>query len=161
MTAFDLSPLFRATVGFDRLTRMLEDASRISDASNGYPPYNIEKSGENRYRITLAVAGFAEDDLALQVQEGTLTIEGHRKDPEADAIFLHRGIAGRGFKRQFQLADHVVVENAHLHNGLLVIDLTREVPEAMKPRRIQISTAAPTVVDASDNKRIGSGQAAA
>jgi molecular chaperone IbpA len=161
MTAFDLSPLFRATVGFDRLTRMLEDAARISDASNGYPPYNIEKSGENRYRITLAVAGFAEDDLALQVQEGTLTIEGHRKDPEADAIFLHRGIAGRGFKRQFQLADHVVVENAHLHNGLLVIDLTREVPEAMKPRRIQISTAAPTVVDASDNKRIGSGQAAA
>jgi molecular chaperone IbpA len=161
MTAFDLSPLFRATVGFDRLTRMLEDAARISDASNGYPPYNIEKSGENRYRITLAVAGFAEDDLALQVQEGTLTIEGHRKDPEADAIFLHRGIAGRGFKRQFQLADHVVVENAHLHNGLLVIDLTREVPEAMKPRRIQISTATPTVVDASDNKRIGSGQAAA
>ena len=161
MTAFDLSPLFRATVGFDRLTRMLEDAARISDASNGYPPYNIEKSGENRYRITLAVAGFAEDDLALQVQEGTLTIEGHRKDPEADAIFLHRGIAGRGFKRQFQLADHVVVENAHLHNGLLVIDLTREVPEAMKPRRIQISTAAPSVVDASDSKRIGSGQAAA
>lgn len=161
MTAFDLSPLFRATVGFDRLTRMLEDAARISDASNGYPPYNIEKSGENRYRITLAVAGFADDDLTVQVQEGTLTIEGHRKEPEAEAVFLHRGIAGRGFKRHFQLADHVVVENALLHNGLLVIDLTREVPEAMKPRRIQINTAAPTFVEASESKRIAGGQAAA
>ena len=161
MTTFDLSPLFRATVGFDRLTRMLEDAARASETANGYPPYNIEKLGDNSYRITLAVAGFGGDDLAVQVQEGTLTIEGHRREPDGERMFLHRGIAGRGFKRQFQLADHVFVDEAHLHNGLLVIDLKREVPEAMKPRRIEISTTAPASVEASDSKLIGGDKAAA
>ncbi|NJO56659.1 MAG: Hsp20 family protein [Rhodospirillales bacterium] len=141
MTTFDFTPLFRSTVGFDRLMNMLESSGQWNDASNGFPPYNIEKTGEDQYRITLAVAGFGEDELAIEVKENGLTVEGRRKDPEGNRAYLYRGIAGRSFKRQFQLADHVRVAGAELHNGLLVVDLVREIPEAMKPRRIAIKTA--------------------
>jgi molecular chaperone IbpA len=143
MTTFDFTPLFRSTIGFDRLMSALEASQQWAEGGNGYPPYNIEKLGENEYRITLAVAGFGEDELGIEVRENILTVEGRKKEQETGSAFLYRGIAGRSFKRQFQLADHVVVENAHLHNGLLVISLKREIPEAMKPRRIPIGVAAP------------------
>jgi molecular chaperone IbpA len=142
MTTFDFSPLFRSTVGFDRLMSLLENSSQWAEGGNGYPPYNIEKTGDDRYRITLAVAGFAEDELAVEVRENVLFIEGRKRETENGSAYLYRGIAGRSFKRQFQLADHVRVVAAHLQNGLLVIELVREIPEAMKPRRIEISTAA-------------------
>lgn len=143
MTTFDFSPLFRSTVGFDRLMNLLENSAGWNDAtSNGFPPYNIEKTGEDQYRITLAVAGYGEDELSVEVKENGLTVEGRRKDTEANRSFLYRGIAGRSFKRQFQLADHVRVVGAQLHNGLLVIELVREIPEAMKSRRVQIETTA-------------------
>jgi molecular chaperone IbpA len=146
MTTFDFTPLFRSTVGFDRLMNMLEGTTQWAESTNGYPPYNIEKTAEDHYRITIAVAGFAEDELALEVREDQLTVEGRRKDTDTGHAYLYRGIAGRSFKRQFQLADHVKVVAASLLNGLLVIDLVREVPEAMKPRRIAITTGAPAQV---------------
>lgn len=142
MSTFDFSPLFRSTVGFDRLMSLLENSNGWNEASNGFPPYNIEKTGEDRYRITLAVAGYGEDELSVDVKENGLTVEGRRKDSETNQAFLYRGIAGRSFKRQFQLADHVRVVGAQLHNGLLVIELVREIPEAMKARRITIETSA-------------------
>jgi molecular chaperone IbpA len=145
MTTFDFSPLFRSTVGFDRLMNMLENSVQWAEGGNGYPPYNIEKTGEDRYRITLAVAGFGEDELAVEARENALLVEGRKKEGDAGHSYLYRGIAGRSFKRQFQLADHVKVTGAHLHNGLLVIELLRELPEAMKPRRIGISTAASAI----------------
>ncbi|MBK8176437.1 MAG: Hsp20 family protein [Rhodospirillales bacterium] len=153
MTTFDFSPLFRSTVGYDRLMNLLENSVQWSEAGNGYPPYNIEKAGEDQYRITLAVAGFAEGELAIETRENALVVEGRKKDAETETAFLYRGIASRSFKRQFQLADHVHAVNAKLNNGLLVIDLVRELPEAMKPRRIQIGagpaveTAQPQVAD--------------
>ncbi len=137
----DFSPLFRTAVGFDHLASMLEEASRAE--SNGYPPYNIELSGEDRYRISMAVAGFAEADLELEVKENLLRIAGKKADDSAKTQFLHRGIANRAFERRFQLADHVRVEGAHLKDGLLHVDLVREIPEAMKPRRIEIGTSTP------------------
>ncbi len=140
MTTFDLTPLFRSTVGFDRLMNLLESSGQWNEASNGFPPYNIEKTGEDRYRVTLAVAGFGEDELAIEVKQNSLTVEGRRKEADEGRAYLYRGIAGRSFKRQFQLADHVRVEGAQLVNGLLVIDLVREIPEAMKPRQIKIET---------------------
>jgi molecular chaperone IbpA len=154
MTTFDFSPLFRSTVGFDRLMNMLESAGQWSEAGNGYPPYNIERTGEDRYRVTLAVAGFSDDELAIEVRENSLLVEGRKKDVETAQSFLYRGIAGRSFKRQFQLADHVKVSGAQLHNGLLVIDLLREVPEAMKPRRIEIKSTAPATLEASGTGQI-------
>jgi len=141
MNTFDFSPLFRSTVGFDRLMNLLENQVQWAETGNGYPPYNIEKTGEDQYRITLAVAGFGEDELAIEARENALLIEGRRKEAEGGQSFLYRGIAGRSFKRQFQLADHVKVTGAHLRNGLLVIELVRELPEAAKPRRIEIRTA--------------------
>jgi len=143
MTTFDFSPLFRSTVGFDRLMNMLENSVQWAEGGNSYPPYNIEKTGEDRYRITLAVAGFGEDELAVEARENALLVEGRKKEGDAGHSYLYHGIAGRSFKRQFQLADHVRVTGAHLHNGLLVIELLRELPEAMKPRRIEITTATP------------------
>ena len=154
MTTFDFSPLFRSTVGFDRLMNMLESAGQWSEAGNGYPPYNIERTGEDRYRVTLAVAGFGEDELAIEVRENALLVEGRKKDVDTGQSFLYRGIAGRSFKRQFQLADHVKVSGAQLHNGLLVIDLVRELPEAMKPRRIEIKTSAPATIESSGPTQI-------
>ena len=143
MTRIDFTPLFRSTIGFDRMTRLLESAAQVDDAALGYPPYNIEKAGEDAYRISVAVAGFGTDDLEIEVHEGTLTVTGRKGEETGNGAYLHRGIAGRSFKRSFQLADHVKVVDAHLKDGLLHVDLVREIPEEMKPRRIEISTSAP------------------
>ena len=141
MTRVDFAPLFRSTVGFDRMTPFLETALKAEAASDNFPPYNIVKSGEDTYSITLAVAGFSEDDLEIEINRGTLTVQGSRS-PDADGVtYLHRGITWGGFKRQFQLADYVEVAGASLENGLLTIDLERRIPEEMKPREIKISNA--------------------
>jgi len=130
----DYSPFFRSTVGFDRLLGLLESG----DSAGGYPPYNIERSDENNYRVTVAVAGFAEKDLNIEVADGVLTVTGKREG-QANAAYLHQGIAGRAFERSFQLAEHVEVKGARLENGLLHIALERVVPEAKKPRRVAIN----------------------
>ena len=137
MTTIDFSPLFRSTIGFDRLSSALEAAQRAE--SGGYPPYNVEVSGENAYRITMAVAGFSETDLDIEAKENILTVSGNRKaDEDKETRYLYRGIATRGFERRFQLADYVKVVDARMENGLLHIDLVREIPEAMKPRKIEV-----------------------
>jgi len=140
MRSYDLSPLFRSTVGFDRMTRLLETALNSDDSGNGYPPYNIEKLGDDQYRITMAVAGFRDEDLTITAHPNLLVIQGKSVEREG-STFLHRGIAGRAFERRFQLADHIRVSNAVLENGLLHVELVREVPEAMKPRTIPIAAA--------------------
>ena len=139
MTNIDFSPLFRSMIGFDRLSSAMEHAYRTDPG--GYPPYNVEVSGENDYRITMAVAGFAAGELNLEVKENILTVSGARAEDDQNRRFLYRGIANRGFERKFQLADYVRVVDARLENGLLHIDLRREIPEAMKPRAIPIQTA--------------------
>ena len=139
MRAFDMTPLFRTSVGFDRMTRLMDAAIQMENATKTYPPYNIEKADENEYRITLAVAGFAEEELSIESKENTLTVTGRHKDTESKVEYLHRGIAGRAFERRFQLADHIKVLGAHLENGLLHIALEREIPEALKPRLIPIT----------------------
>ncbi len=141
MTNFDFSPFFRSTVGFDRVADLLDDAQRASDG-DGYPPYNIELAGENQYRITMALAGMTEDDLSVVQHENTLVVGGKGRQPGESAQYLHRGIAGRAFERRFSLADFVKVTGANLANGLLTVDLVREVPEAKKPRTIQIANGA-------------------
>jgi molecular chaperone IbpA len=138
----DYSPFFRSTVGFDRLIGLLESASE-----QGYPPYNIERSDENNYRVTLAVAGFAEKDLSVDVKDRVLTVTGKREETEKSTGLLHRGIAGRGFERGFQLAEHVEVKAARLENGLLHVDLERIVPEEKKPRRITINAPTLTTIE--------------
>lgn len=142
MRTFDLSPLFHSAVGFDRMSRLLDSAQQLSANAPSYPPYNIEKLGENAYRITMAVAGFGQDDLEIVTSENALVIKGAAPDHEKDQAptVLHRGIARRAFERQFQLADYIKVESAELTNGLLHIDLVREVPEALKPRTIAIGS---------------------
>ena len=145
MPNIDLSPLFRYSVGFDRLDNLMEAALKAESVGPTYPPYNIEKTGEDHYRVTLAVAGFSEDDLDITVKENSLVVTG-RAGPAADQgerQFLYRGIAGRAFERRFQIADHIVVKGASLENGLLHIEMVREVPEALKPRTIEISGSAP------------------
>lgn len=143
MRSFDLSPLYRATVGFDNLTRLFD--ATLADAPS-YPPYNIAKSGPDAYRITFAVAGFADKDLDVQIENNTLTVRGKATQDEAATTYLHRGIAGRSFERKFELADHIQVSGATMENGLLHIDLKREIPEALKPRKVAISaTSANTV----------------
>jgi molecular chaperone IbpA len=145
MRTFDLAPLYRSTVGFDRLFSMLDDF----DSAPGYPPYNIERTGENAYRITVAVAGFGEKDLFLETKENTLTIKGEKtRDEKNTSEVLYQGIAGRTFERVFQLADFVQVKGASLENGLLHVDLVRELPEAKKPRQIPIGGTTPRVVEA-------------
>ncbi|HEV2562530.1 MAG TPA: Hsp20 family protein [Rhizomicrobium sp.] len=136
MRAFDFSPLFRSTIGFDRLFDL---ADSVSQQEASYPPYNIERTDETHYRITVAVAGFAEKDLNVEVREGVLTVSGKRAEEAAKEGTLYRGIAGRSFERRFQLAEHVEVRGAKLENGLLHIELERIVPEASKPRRIAIN----------------------
>mgnify|MGYP003573103016 CR=1 FL=1 len=140
MRTFDLSPLYRSSVGFDRLFNMLDGAG-TTEAGNGYPPYNIERVGDTVYAITMAVAGFAEDDISIEIKENALTVSGKHTDKEdvKERDFLHQGIATRGFERRFQLADHVEVKGAALENGLLTLELERVIPEALKPRRIEIS----------------------
>ncbi|AWN39490.1 Hsp20 family protein [Methylobacterium durans] len=143
MRQFDLAPLYRSTVGFDRLFSAL-DQFVSADSVPSYPPYNIERTGENAYRITVAVAGFTEADLSIEVKENALTLKGERKaDPAKRVEVLHQGIAARGFERRFQLADYVQVTGAALENGLLHVDLVREIPEAKKARQIQIATGRP------------------
>lgn len=137
MRTYDLTPLFRSSIGFDRLMRMM-DASMRAEESSSYPPYNIEKIDEHTYRLTMAVAGFSEDDLNITVQDNTLHISGKARMEDEKIQYLYRGIAGRAFERQFQLADYIKVGEASLENGLLRIILEREIPEAMKPRTIMI-----------------------
>lgn len=141
MRTFDLAPFYRSTIGFDRLFSLLDQAN--GDGSSGYPPYNIERTGEDSYRISMAVAGFAEDEVSIEAHRNVLTIKGERKDEtngEGSEV-LYRGIAARAFERRFQLADHVDVVGAALKNGLLHIDLKRNIPEELKPRKIAISAA--------------------
>ena len=139
----DFAPLYRSTVGFDRLASLLDTASSFDNETVSYPPYNIERLSENTYRITMAVAGFSRDDVTIELKESALTVRGEKKPDAAGKQFLHRGIAGRGFERRFQIADHVEVVSADLRDGLLHIDLKRELPEKMKPRVIPIGAAAP------------------
>lgn len=155
MRAYDLTPFYRSTVGFDRLFSLLDQVT--SDGSPGYPPYNIERTGDNAYRISVAVSGFAKDELSIVAKENTLMIKGEKASNEngkGKAELLYRGIAARAFERVFQLADFVVVKNASLENGLLHVDLVREIPEAKKPRSIPIGTSAPAaqVIEGSAQK---------
>lgn len=139
MNTFDFTPLFRSAIGFDRLTNALENAYR-SDNNSGYPPYNIELLEENHYRISLAVAGFKDDELDIEIKNGRLTVSGAQKENSEGKQYLHHGIANRNFERTYQLADYVSVKDAELKDGLLHIDLVREIPEAMKPRKIAINS---------------------
>ena len=143
MRAYDFAPFYRSSVGFDRLFDLLE---QTAETAPGYPPYNIERTDDTHYRISVAVAGFAEKDLTVEVRDGVLTVAGKREDQEKQS-YLHQGIAGRAFERRFQLADHVEVRDAKLENGLLHIALERVVPEEKKPRRIAINGHAPTLVE--------------
>ncbi|MDE0800098.1 MAG: Hsp20 family protein [Rhodospirillaceae bacterium] len=143
MRSLDLAPLFRASVGFDNLTRVLDSASR-QDGPQAYPPYNIAKASNDDYRITFAVAGFSQDDIDVVIENNTLSVKGGVSQDSEGATYLHRGIAGRSFERRFQLADHIQVTDAVMENGLLHVDLKREVPEALKPRVVSVTTASLT-----------------
>ncbi|MCX7554096.1 Hsp20 family protein [Marinicella sp. S1101] len=143
MMNFDLTPLFRTSIGFDRMAQLLDQANRI-DQTPSYPPYNIESIDENNYRITLALAGFGDNDLEITSEQNTLTVKG-KKENDVEGKYIHRGIANRSFERRFQLADHVKVKAANMNNGLLHIELEREIPEAMKPRTIAIGTDEKTI----------------
>ena len=147
MRTIDFSPLYRSVVGFDRLADLLETATAETSA-NGYPPYNIERTDENAYRVDIAVAGFRPEELEIEVKENLLTVTGRKAANDEPRRFLHRGLAQRNFERRFQLADYVVVTDANLADGLLSISLKRELPEALKPRRIEIGTAAaPSLIE--------------
>src|SRR5210317_866871 len=137
MRNFDLSPLYRSAIGFDRLANMLDAASR-NERQPSYPPYNIELTGENAYRISMAVAGFSQEELEILSESGNLVIRGQKAEEQVERQYLYQGIAARNFERRFQLADHVRVESATMADGLLHVDLVREIPEAMKARRIEI-----------------------
>ena len=143
MRNYDFTPLYRSFVGFDRMADLIDTASRAATAQDAYPPYNVVQLDENSYRIELAVAGFAEDDFDIEARENVLTIAARKEPAEqeagADVTYLHRGIAERGFERRFQLADHVVVDSAALNHGLLTVSLKREIPEALKPRKIALN----------------------
>lgn len=141
MRQTDLTPLMRATVGFDRLWNLLDSSTRVDESAFSYPPYNIEKIGEDDYRIVMAVAGFGEGELDITVKENSLVVTGRKEKAEdGETQYLYRGIANRAFERRFDLADHIRVTGARLENGLLFIDLVREIPEAMKPRSIKIES---------------------
>ena len=155
MASNELNPLYRTLVGYDRIASLMDQAARL-DAAPGYPPFNVEQIGEDNFRIELAVAGFSEDDLNIEFKQNSLLVTGQRKAPE-QRNFLHRGIAERSFERRFGLADHVRVAGAKLENGLLTIDLVRELPELLKPRKIEIGSTAgakskPKVVDAANDE---------
>ncbi len=148
MRNFDFSPLYRyrTSIGFDRLANIMDTVTRADSGGSSYPPYNIEKTDDDSYRISIAVAGFAEDELNIEARDGQLVISGKKADSEDDVQYLHRGIANRAFEKRFQLADHVRATDATTENGLLHVDLVREVPEALKPRRIEIASNAPEQV---------------
>ena len=154
-TTLDFAPLYRSSIGFDRMFDMLENASRVQSADN-WPPYDIVKTGEDDYQLTMAVAGFAQDELTITHEPNLLVVAG-QKSSEDNGQYLHRGLTGRSFERRFELADHVKVAGASLVNGLLTLDLKREIPEAMKPRRIEIGTAS----DTKEPPQIETGQQAA
>ena len=148
MRAFDFTPLYRATVGFDRMADMLDCALTQDSGANTYPPYNIEKTADNAYRISVAVAGFGESELNVEQREQELIVTARKAKEDETRTYLHRGIATRAFERRFQLADHVRVTGASQENGMLHIDLVREVPEALKPRRIEITSPTAKVIEA-------------
>ena len=152
MRHFDFSPLYRATVGFDQIAEMMDRVLASDNTGPSYPPYNIEKTADDAYRISVAVAGFSETDLNVEVNENALIVSAQKPEANHAATYLHRGIATRAFERRFQLADHVRIQGASYSNGMLHIDLVRELPEAYKPRRIEITSAvAPEIVDAKVN----------
>jgi len=152
MSDFDFSPLFRSTIGFDRLMRLADAATRV-DTGSSYPPYNIEATGENAYRLTMAVAGFSPDELEVIVKENDLTVTGKSKTEADRAKYLHRGIARRTFERHFQLADHIKVVGAGLANGMLSVELVRDLPEAAKPRKIAITAGVHQQPDSVEQKQ--------
>ncbi|WP_225030231.1 Hsp20 family protein [Xinfangfangia pollutisoli] len=152
MRSFDFAPLYRATVGFDRVADLMDRVLSADVAQPSYPPYNIEKTAENAYRISIAVAGFTPDELSVEVKEGALTVSARKAPEEGERSFLHRGIATRAFERRFALADHVKVTGAAHEHGMLHIDLVREIPEAMKPRRIEIASAVSAPAAVIENK---------
>lgn len=158
MRSFDFAPLHRATIGFDQIADLMDRALSTDVAQPSYPPYNIEKTAADAYRISIAVAGFSEEDLSVEVKENALVVSAKKSDDDSDRTYLHRGIATRAFERRFTLADHVCVTGASHENGMLHIDLKREVPEALKPRRIAIASAKSAngdVLDAEvDNKAV-------
>jgi len=141
----DLTPLYAHTVGFDRFGSLLDSAFNADRTATGYPPYDIELLDENKYSITLAVAGFSQSEIDLQVENGVLSVRGKKAEQNKDSRYLHRGIASRSFERKFNLADHVEVVNARLDNGLLVLTLEREIPEEMKPRKIRVESSTPAI----------------
>ena len=145
MTTIDLSPLYRSSIGFDRMASLLDSAMRGQNTAAGFPPYDIESTGEDRYAITLAVAGFDESELDIQVENGVLRVRGKKADTGEDKSYLYRGIANRSFERKFNLADYIEVSGAELKNGLLIVSLVKEIPEAMKPRQIGINAAGVTL----------------
>ena len=145
MRTIDFSPLYRSVVGFDRLADLLDSAT--AEAATGYPPYNIERTGDHEYRIEIAVAGFKPDELAIEVKEAVLVVQGRKAANDSERRFVHRGLAERNFERRFQLAEYVAVTDAQLADGLLSISLKRELPEALKPRRIEIGTGASTLIE--------------
>ncbi len=148
MANLDFAPLYRSTIGFDRVPRLMQAAMRTSDSDLGYPPYNIEKAGDDAYRIVIALAGFGKDDIEVVTEQGQLKVRGKMAERE-DAHYLHRGIAGRSFERRFDLAEHIEVKGANFADGLLTIELKRELPESLKPRTIEIShgSAAPKSIE--------------
>ncbi|MFK8250044.1 Hsp20 family protein [Ancylobacter terrae] len=157
MRSYDLSPLYRSTIGFDRLFSLLDQVSGVENGNSTYPPYNIERTGENAYRITVAVAGFTDKDLNIEVKENTLAIRGEKQtsSSEGAANMLYQGIAARTFERRFQLADHVEIRGAALEHGLLHVDLVRTIPETLKPRTIPIVTAGkPVEVGAAESRSL-------
>lgn len=162
MRTYDFAPLYRSTVGFDRLASMLDRAMSVDVNTNGYPPYNIEKTNENDYRISVAVAGFSDDELSIEMRDGQLVISAKKVDAEDtdEVTYLHRGIASRAFEKRFHLADHVRAVGAKTENGILHVELVREVPEALKPRRIEIADAGKTI-DAKPAKKVGKAKATA
>jgi len=145
MNTIDLTPLYRSSIGFDRMGSLLDNALRSQKAGVGFPPYDIEATGEDRYAITLAVAGFEESELDIQVEKGVLCVRGKKADEGEEKSYLYRGIANRSFERKFNLADHIEVRGADLKNGLLTISLVKDIPEAMKPRSIAIKAAGATL----------------
>ena len=154
MRSFDFAPLHRSTVGFDQIADLMDRVLNNDVSQSTYPPYNIEKTAPDAYRISIAVAGFGEDDLSVEVKEQSLIIAARKADDKVERSYLHRGIATRAFERRFQLADHVVVTGASHVDGMLHIDLQREVPEALKPRRIQIAGTAAIATDVVDAKAV-------
>lgn len=154
MRTYDFAPLYRSTVGFDRLASMLDRAMTVDTSTSGYPPYNIEKTGEDAYRISIAAAGFADEDLSIEMRDHELVVKARKAGDDApDQTYLHRGIAARAFEKRFHLADHVRATGASTQNGVLHIDLVREVPEALKPRKIEIASGSAKVIEAKPPKK--------